>query len=456
MVIESKHDAHQLGPLVAGGNPTVPLASLADLVRHVMSAGGQDSVPLRAAATRVLDALQSLDPAPVLYLTERGDYALPIAPECCPAIDARAELAAPADFLAALRRVWATDACSPDVLCQAPWARLAMRNDLAAELFDCGPERSFWESPAPSVAAAQSTHWPPPGLEWLPGRDLAMQRGAQTDEVRPRPLVLLAELVHMMGARDRLPVKRAAAAVLDALTKAGPLPVFVLVRGDLARPVTDADVWRPRLASGAEQLAAWQALDDVVSWPLLGMGDEERRARGMELAPNEFNGLTRAELLKLPALPELRGAAGLAEWLRWCWVGRADGFDHRDDGLHAGVSILADDAVRLYGQFSLVDEQSAATGTLDTSAGFQTGAGLPSDADLLSEHGKLVNTGKKKTTASLAQKYKVSADTIQRALKRARSNASGCASPSAVSSVFDLGKSRRVSSSTKPAARARS
>ena len=80
-IFESSHDVATLGPLTAAGNPPRKLASLADLVRHMICCEGLPDLPSRAAAAKVLDTLAAADPQPDLYLTDPVDFACPITPE---------------------------------------------------------------------------------------------------------------------------------------------------------------------------------------------------------------------------------------------------------------------------------------------------------------------------------------------------------------------------------------
>ena len=80
-IFESSHDVATLGPLTAAGNPRRKLASLADLVRHMICCEGLPDLPLRAAAAKVLDTLAAADPQPDLYLTDPAYFACPITPE---------------------------------------------------------------------------------------------------------------------------------------------------------------------------------------------------------------------------------------------------------------------------------------------------------------------------------------------------------------------------------------
>ena len=74
-IFKSSHDVARLGVLTANGEPPRRLASLADLVRHMVCCEGLPDLPLRAAAAKVLDTLAAADPQPDLYLTNPVDPA---------------------------------------------------------------------------------------------------------------------------------------------------------------------------------------------------------------------------------------------------------------------------------------------------------------------------------------------------------------------------------------------
>ena len=80
-IFESSHDVATLGPLTAAGNPRRKLASLADLVRHMICCEGLPDLPSRAAAAKVLDTLAAADPLPDMYRTDPGTFARPITHE---------------------------------------------------------------------------------------------------------------------------------------------------------------------------------------------------------------------------------------------------------------------------------------------------------------------------------------------------------------------------------------
>ena len=140
--------------------------------------------------------------------------------------------------------------------------------------------------------------------------------------------------------------------MLADLGRHGPLPLFTAQPGELFRLVAADDVWRPRYWSGAEQLAEWQAQGRgpgaliLLLWEL---SDDENAARGIVIADGVHSGMVPADLVKLPELPELRGAAGAIEWLRVCWAERATTFEELDEGTAAGLAMLQADAVRLFG-----------------------------------------------------------------------------------------------------------
>lgn len=80
-IFKSSHDVAGLGVLTAAGNPPRKLASMADLVRHMICCEALPDLPLRAAAAKVLDTLAAANPLPDLYLTDSADFACPITPE---------------------------------------------------------------------------------------------------------------------------------------------------------------------------------------------------------------------------------------------------------------------------------------------------------------------------------------------------------------------------------------
>ena len=80
-LFQSNHDAVVLGVLTAAGDPPRKLASLADLVRHMICCEGLADLPFPSAAARVLDKLAIANPLPGLYLTDPAAFACAITPE---------------------------------------------------------------------------------------------------------------------------------------------------------------------------------------------------------------------------------------------------------------------------------------------------------------------------------------------------------------------------------------
>lgn len=165
MSIESNHNTDELGPLTAGGNPPVQLVSLADLVRHVMKSAGPPHLPLRAAATKVIDTLEHLPTLPSLYLTERADFARAVTPDLL--VRQGKEQRGPLGLLAVLRDAWVTHAKGPEVLSATPLARLAMREEVAKYLFGFG---YFWEVWSDEAAQTIASEEAGPGVapSWIP------------------------------------------------------------------------------------------------------------------------------------------------------------------------------------------------------------------------------------------------------------------------------------------------
>lgn len=182
----------------------------------------------------------------------------------------------------------------------------------------------------------------------------------RSDDQPPRVLARLADVVRFIGERDELPSKRAAELVLDKLAIGPVHGAFMLRRGDFARPVSDADVWRKRYPSGVEFLQALRRED--AAWSRAGMvyldpdrwnmPAHEAKQRGMAVHPDdEENGvyISEGKWPSVPELPALRGWSGLVEWLRYCWVQHAAAFSDLDVGEHAHVALLASDAAELFG-----------------------------------------------------------------------------------------------------------
>ena len=199
---------------------------------------------------------------------------------------------------------------------------------------------------APSLRPAV---YPPPGLQGLRSHDPKRWGPLLSDAMQG--LVRVADLVRLIGDRTGLPTRPASRQVLAELGRHGTLPLFTAQPGELFRLVAADDVWRPRYRSGAEQLAAWQALGrgpGAFILPLWSLSDDENAARCIVIADGVHSGMVPADLVKLPELPELRGAAGAVEWLRVCWAERATTFEELDEGTAAGLAMLQADAVRLF------------------------------------------------------------------------------------------------------------
>lgn len=153
---------------------------------------------------------------------------------------------------------------------------------------------------------------------------------------------------------DGLPLKRAAAWVIDALQAARPA-WWLRDSVDAPQPLTDAVVWRERCRSGVEYLE-WQAAQDAgfaaagvfFLSPYTGSMDEsEAMRRGLPVEDGHGPYFTREEWQRIEELPALCGAAGVLTWLRLVWVDRVTSVADLDAGEAARLAILETDAARL-------------------------------------------------------------------------------------------------------------
>jgi hypothetical protein len=337
MTFESSHDVARLGQLTAAGNPSIELVSLADLVRFFMrpvdESNDASGLPLRAAAAKVIDGLERAEMRPTLYATQRADFARPVA-VACHEQHGRREWFSARGVLQRLRDAWERDATSGDDLAREPFARLAIRADTAEVLFGYGPARSFWEGLPVSEERASVL--------------AAADRWGAAITSNGEALVRLAELVDRVTRLTSLvSVKSAAEKVLETIEGAVPLSFYMLTPGEVARGVTDSDVWRRRYPPGRE----------MCEWPYFAEGNKEDELeaalRGLDLGITYDR--SSSQVAALPELPQLAGAAGLVEWLRWCWVNRAERRDDLNEGLHAAAAIPLEDALRLFGQVATPD-----------------------------------------------------------------------------------------------------
>lgn len=252
-------------------------------------------------------------------------------------------------------------------------------------------------------ASADATPWPPAGLEGLPAHEDECWGADLSDGTPPRRLVRVADLVRLVQKRHgpKAVVKRCATEVLNKLKGPQDAPttnapaLFVLQRGDHARPVTD-DVWCPRCPPS----------------------DAARYARGVHVEERSFWDVPGEEEMRR-WLPELCGQSGAIDWLRWCWTVHAERFADLDLGPQAALAISADDAVRLFGESVRVAAAGLAVVPGESDHRYKRKK-LPDDETLLREVEALKGQGLRKTTATVAEQYGVSVDVIQAACRRAK------------------------------------
>lgn len=203
MTFESQHDAVRLGKLTAldDAGQLLALASMADLVRHFMR---RDGLPLRPAASKVLDSIAAELVVPDLYLTDPADFACKIKAEALfragraerqagttlqrqtgwfatswdesqsqfrhvkvPKRAAIAERRGVVGILDELREAWCSSAKTVADLDNERPARVALRYDVAAALFGFGAASEPDQVIVPASAAAETAA--------VPGRVAALQ-----------------------------------------------------------------------------------------------------------------------------------------------------------------------------------------------------------------------------------------------------------------------------------------
>lgn len=171
-----------------------------------------------------------------------------------------------------------------------------------------------------------------------------------------QPLIRLADLVRLLVAlTERSAIRRHATALVDRLAAAWPVALFQLIPGGDAAALPGDVVWRARYPSGPErrkqrireerQSAGSYGVVMPHSW---FMSDDECFARGLAGESGAFGD---GESDTLPELVELRGAAGLIEWLRHCWAVMGNSLadlDSAENGRPASIAMLEADAVRLF------------------------------------------------------------------------------------------------------------
>lgn len=209
MTFESQHDAVRLGKLTAldDAGQLLALASTADLVRHVMR---RDGLPLRPAASKVLDSIAAELVVPDLYLTDPADFACKIKAEALfragraerqagttlqrqtgwsvtswgesqsqfrhvkvPKRAAIAERRGVVGILDELREAWCSSAKTVADLDNKRPARVALRYDVAAALFGFGAASEPDQEILPASAAAETAAVPGQvaALQSLPDRN---------------------------------------------------------------------------------------------------------------------------------------------------------------------------------------------------------------------------------------------------------------------------------------------
>jgi hypothetical protein len=169
------------------------------------------------------------------------------------------------------------------------------------------------------------------------------------------PVLHLASIAQALARAMPAPYSRARAVVLQRLQADG-AALFIAPGDELdeARPVLDADEWRPELASGAESLARWQRLQAellVISMVGANMDPDEALWRGVPLvadAPEAGACIGDDERRALPPLPPLHGRAGALEAWRVAALPGAtrSGVEFVSQALALGIFEL--DAVRLF------------------------------------------------------------------------------------------------------------
>ncbi len=157
------------------------------------------------------------------------------------------------------------------------------------------------------------------------------------------------------AALQGLPLKRAAAWVLDGLSNLEAVSWWLRDPVDGPQPLTDDVVWRERCRSGREYLD-WQAAEDAADYaacvvflnPYKGsMDEDEARRRGLPVEHGHGPYFTQTEWERIEELPALRGASGVLEWLRLLWVERIAAVADLDEGRAAHLAVLEADVARL-------------------------------------------------------------------------------------------------------------
>jgi hypothetical protein len=239
-------------------------------------------------------------------------------------------------------------------------------------------------------------------------------------------LVRLADAVRGLAAIAGLSEGRTLALLADRWAAPDSFTAYMLqgCRGKdcYAEPVTDATEFDPGRA--ARQAGARAAIAPG-NWAT--MEAPRTIVRWVSAAPER---------------PQRIGKAGALAILAKLAAGNA-GAEVLDDArrLVSWLAVPADAVAAIAGELRSKDGSQvlgpavalAAVQAAPADRGRFTKAGaLPSDEDLKKERDSLAAKGNKAPTATLAKKYAVSVDTIQRAVKRG--------APKKVSSVFDLAK----------------
>lgn len=146
-----------------------------------------------------------------------------------------------------------------------------------------------------------------------------------TDEVVPRPVIRLANVVKERMTRDGVPVKVAAERVIDEVRAGGVAEFFLFRRGYVVLNAIESDQWRPPAAH--------------FNWPVTRTYEDPWKFRGVFCEPHDHSQVKWG----------WPGIDGMISCLHDCWVMQAQRRDDLDKDLAARVAILKTDAQRLFG-----------------------------------------------------------------------------------------------------------
>lgn len=317
------------------------------------------------------------------------------------------ELRGPAGALALMQVQWVEQAQTFDDLDAGPLASLAMVAADAVRMFGCAPAGEASNARPVDVRIVQPTTFEPKHNADKLGPLVA----GPTDEATPGgALCSLADLVDWVMYRDATPRRPAASNVAGELGKAAPPPLYLTNRDTWAARLTAMHEWWPKVDGRTGGVV--RQVVKVPVYRVMELGGSS------DASPNQEQ---RKVVKPRAAMPGAYGESGAWQVLRDAWC--SDDKAARDKAMNKHGATLERLAipmrvgVELFGYGQMAEVVPAGEAAAKPAVGNVAGT-MPADFEVLAAWNKL-NVKGGKPTATLAARYGVSADTIQRAKRRA-------------------------------------